>query len=374
LFLPILGERVEPHAATRAAPLVAKWALEQRQETEIELKQLRYFVGIVDSGSVSRAASDMHIAQSALSQHVAVLEREFNTPLLLRSARGVAPTEAGKQLYRHAQLMLQQAEQARASVSNCTSEPSGPVSFGMPLSLAGSLAYPIFEAVWQHHPLVRLQMHEGVSGSILEWIRTGRLSIGLAFDDENLDGLDAIPVMEERLFLVVSTRSPLAKRKVVSLAEVQQLPLIMPLPGQGLRPGLERAMVREGMVLSHVVAEANCVHLLKRAAMAGVAHTVLGWQSFADEVAAGTLAGLQIVRPSVLQTTALCTAAAAWTQTASRVRACIVDGLRHAISRSRWRGVRFLGEGEPAASTPPVAKPVVLRLAAKPRRQTADAE
>lgn len=326
-------------------------------------------------GSLARAASDVHIAQSALSQHMSLLEQELKTPLLVRSVRGMAPTEAGKQLYRHAQLMLQQAEQARAAVSNCSSEPSGPVSFGIPLSLAGSLAYPIFEAVWRHHPLVRLQLHEGVSGSILEWVKSGRLSIGLAFDDENLDGLETIPVMEERLFLVVSARSPLAKRKVVSLAEVEQLPLIMPLPGHGLRPCLERAMVREGMVLTRVVAEANSVHLLKQAAAAGMAHTVLGWQSFADGVAAGTLAGLQIVRPSVLQTTALCMpAASTWTQTAARVRACMVDGVRQAIARARWRGVRFLGEPEEPAASAPAGKPVVLRLAAKARRQTAAAE
>jgi LysR family nitrogen assimilation transcriptional regulator len=319
-------------------------------------------------GSLSRAAGDVHIAQSALSQHVATLEREFNTPLLLRSARGVVPTEAGKQLYRHAQLMLQQAEQARASVSNCTSEPSGPVSFGMPLSLAGTLAYPIFESVWQHHPLVRLQLHEGVSGSILEWIKTGRLSIGLAFDDGNLDGLDAVPVIEERLFLVLSPRSPLAHRKVVSLSEVQMLPLIMPMPGQGVRPGLERVMVREGMVLSQVVAEANSEHLLKQAVAAGVAHTVLGWQCVADEVAAGKLAAVQIVRPSVVCTTSLCMpASSAWTQTATRVRACIIDALRQTIARTRWRGVRFIESEEEGAATAAPAAPVVLTLAGKRR-------
>jgi LysR family transcriptional regulator, nitrogen assimilation regulatory protein len=303
---------------------------------------------------------------------VATLEREFNTPLLLRSARGVIPTEAGKQLYRHAQLMLQQAEQARASVSNCSSEPSGPVSFGMPLGLAGTLAYPVFESVWQSHPLVRLQMHEGVSGSILEWIKSGRMSLGLAFDDGNLDGLDAVPVMEERLFLVLSPRSPLARRKVVSLAEVQQLPLIMPMPGQGVRPCVERAMVREGMVLSQVVAESNSVHLLKQAVIAGMAHTVLGWQCVADEVAAGKLAAVQIVRPSVLRTTTVCMlSSSAWTQTATRVRACAIEAVRQAILRARWRGVRFLAGEEEAAPSGTTTQPVVVTLASK--RQAANA-
>lgn len=360
-----------PPAGAGASPAVPRHLSSNGRRQKIELKQLRYFVRIVDLGSLSRAAGDVHIAQSALSQHVATLEREFNTPLLLRSARGVVPTEAGKQLYRHAQLLLQQAEQARASVSNCTSEPSGPVSFGMPLSLAAKLAYPIFDAVWQQHPLVRLQVHEGASGTILEWIKSGRLSLGLAFDDGNLDGLDATPVMEERLFLVLSPRSPLSRRKVVSLAEVQQLSLVMPMPGQGVRPCLERAMVREGMVLSQVVAEANSLHLLKQAVESGLAHTVLGWSSVADEIAAGKLAAVQIVRPSVQLTSALCMpATSAWTQTATRVRGAVIEALRQTIARARWRGVRFVPtEDETALGEAPPA--TVLPLPDRP--QTAEA-
>jgi LysR family nitrogen assimilation transcriptional regulator len=104
-------------------------------------------VQIVDLGSLSRAAGALHIAQSALSQHVAALESEMEAPLLERSSRGVRPTESGRLLYQHAQLMLQQAAEARAAVKAASAEPTGDVKMGLPLSLAFSLGLPILTAV-----------------------------------------------------------------------------------------------------------------------------------------------------------------------------------------------------------------------------------
>ena len=68
----------------------------------IQLRHLHYFVGIVDAGSLSRAASTLFVAQPALSQQMADLEQRLGVPLLHRSARGVRPTPAGLLLYREA--------------------------------------------------------------------------------------------------------------------------------------------------------------------------------------------------------------------------------------------------------------------------------
>ena len=61
----------------------------------VQLRQLRYFTGIVDAGSFSRAALTLHVAQPALSQQIAELELDLGVPLLQRSARGTQPTAAG---------------------------------------------------------------------------------------------------------------------------------------------------------------------------------------------------------------------------------------------------------------------------------------
>jgi LysR family nitrogen assimilation transcriptional regulator len=268
-------------------------------EAPIELRQLRYFVRIVELGSLSRAAGALHVAQSALSQHVATLEGEFGTPLLNRSARGVTPTEAGRHLYQHAQSILRQVDDTKSAVSACTSEPTGLVAFGLPLSLVAPLALPIFLAVRARYPGVKLLIHEELSGTILEWIKNGRLSLGIAFDDGNLEGLSATPLLEERLFLVVSAKSPLARRKLISLREVADLELVLPTSDQGVRDRIERAMARAGHRITRVVAEVNSLTLMKQAAGAGIGATILSWPSIEAEVAQGTVAAIDIARPAI---------------------------------------------------------------------------
>src|SRR6185295_1297088 len=97
--------------------------------------------------------------------------------------------EAGRLLYRHAQAILKQVDDCRAAVAAQASEPTGRVAFGMPLSLVAPLALPVFQAVRAQYPGVQLLLHEELSGTILEWIKNGRLSLGIAFDDGNLEGL-----------------------------------------------------------------------------------------------------------------------------------------------------------------------------------------
>jgi DNA-binding transcriptional LysR family regulator len=72
----------------------------------MNFKRLRYFAKVVDVGSLTQAADLLYVAQPALSQQIATLEAEVRQTLLVRTKRGVTPTEAGKTLYRHAQLIL----------------------------------------------------------------------------------------------------------------------------------------------------------------------------------------------------------------------------------------------------------------------------
>ncbi len=78
----------------------------------MELRQIRYFVKVVELGSMSRAALELDIVQSALSQQISRLESELSTRLLQRTSKGVVPTEAGLAFFREAQLTLRHAEQA----------------------------------------------------------------------------------------------------------------------------------------------------------------------------------------------------------------------------------------------------------------------
>jgi LysR family nitrogen assimilation transcriptional regulator len=314
----------------------------------MEFRQLRYFVRIVDLGSVSRAAGALHVAQSALSQQVAALEAELNTALLHRSTRGVTPTDAGRQLYQHAQAILKQSDDAKTAVAQCSSEPSGLVALGVPLSLVAPLAMPIFQAVRTQHPRIRLQILEELSGTILEWVKSGRLTLGIAFDDGNLESLAATPILEERLFLIVPPKSPLARRKVVTLRDVAELELVLPTPDQGVRSRIDRAMARSGHAIGKVVAEINSLTLIKQCTAAGIGSTILSWPSVEAEVAQGSVVAIEIARPSITRVATLCVLASA---PRSRAVECVMqqtrEAIRDTVRRVAWRGVRYLDDTTP---------------------------
>ncbi|WP_048629485.1 LysR family transcriptional regulator, partial [Pandoraea apista] len=106
----------------------------------MDVRQLRNFVTIVDSGSLSKAADRLHIAQPSLSAQLRGLEEELQAQLLLRSAQGVTPTEAGKALYRHARVVLRQMEQIRQEVREGGGSEAGAGGGGVSTAIGAVLA------------------------------------------------------------------------------------------------------------------------------------------------------------------------------------------------------------------------------------------
>src|SRR5215207_7490249 len=127
----------------------------------VNLRRLKYFVKIVDIGSLTQAAEVLFIAQPALSQQLATLEGEVRQQLLVRTKRGVTPTEAGMVLYRHAQLILRQCDQAQSDMQAAGRGLSGSVSIGLaPGTVAAGLALPLLRLLRARHPGILPYLNE----------------------------------------------------------------------------------------------------------------------------------------------------------------------------------------------------------------------
>src|SRR3954469_11053805 len=173
----------------------------------MELRQLRYFVSIVDHGSLSRAALVLHVAQPALTQQLRQLEEELGAQLLHRSAQGVLSTDAGKVFYEHAQAILKQVGDARSAVTQSTTRPSGSVTLGLPHSISGALALPLLLAVRERFPEITLQLTEELSGSLAEQLKAGRINLAVLFDDGQLGGFATAALVEEELMFICRSNS-----------------------------------------------------------------------------------------------------------------------------------------------------------------------
>src|SRR5256885_4416273 len=129
---------------------------------------------------MSRAALDLDMVQSALSQQVSRLESELATRLLQRTPRGVVPTEAGVAFFREAQLTLRHAEQAVRSAQQARL--SGSVSVGLAPTTSAMLGLPMMQAMRARYPDVRLHMVEGMSGHLTDMLNARALDMAVLFD------------------------------------------------------------------------------------------------------------------------------------------------------------------------------------------------
>ncbi|MEG2819102.1 MAG: LysR family transcriptional regulator, partial [Comamonas sp.] len=172
----------------------------------MELRQLRYFVRIVELGSMSRAALDLDMVQSALSQQISRLESELSTRLLQRTPRGVIPTEAGQAFFHEAQLTLRHATQAIHAAQQARL--SGAVSMGLSPTIANVLGLPLMRAMRERYPDVRLHMVSALSGHLTSLLNARQLDLAILFDTQSARRWSVMPLLEEQLFLIQSRQQP----------------------------------------------------------------------------------------------------------------------------------------------------------------------
>lgn len=192
----------------------------------MNFRRLKYFVKIVDIGSLTQAAEVLHIAQPALSQQVATLEGELDQQLLIRTKRGVTPTEAGKVLYTHARTILRQCEQAQLAVNNVGQTLGGQVSIGLaPGTAASSITMPLLQTVRAELPDVLVYLHEN-SGTVLnDKLLSGQLDMAVLYERSPVAGICSQPLLKEDLYLVGTRECP---GQSVDLAAVAQMNLYLP--------------------------------------------------------------------------------------------------------------------------------------------------
>jgi len=243
-------------------------------ETAMNLRRLKYFVKIVDIGSLTQAAEVLHIAQPALSQQLATLEGELHQQLLIRTKRGVTPTEAGNILYTHAQTILRQCEQAQSAVNSAGMSLNGQVSVGLaPGTAATSLALPLLQAVREQHPGILLYLNENFGNVLTDLTANGRMDMAVQYGNKSAAGVTFVPLMKEDLYLVGSNtvHNP---GKYVELSDVAKLNLFLPSP-----QNLLRKLVDESLVLrrlnAKVIGEIESANTLIAAIASGLGATIL---------------------------------------------------------------------------------------------------
>jgi LysR family transcriptional regulator, nitrogen assimilation regulatory protein len=309
----------------------------------MELRQLRYFVAIVEHGSLSRAARVLHVAQPALTQQIQQLEAELGAQLLHRSAQGVLATDAGKVFYEHAQAILKQVGDAKAAIMHSADKPAGTVALGIPQSVSGAFALPLLTAVREAYPDVSLQISEELSGNLIEQLLSGRINLAILFDDGQLSAFATTPLVEEELMYVARTGSRYAPRgKTVTLAKALDAPLILPSATHGVRPRIESVARDAGLAL-HNVTDINSIAILKSALMADMGATILPPAPVLAEIERGQLTAWPLAGARITRTVVLCSSRSIpLTHAAAVVGKLVAEVACDLCAGERWPGARRL--------------------------------
>jgi len=306
----------------------------------MELRQLRYFVRIVELGSMSRAALDLDLVQSALSQQVSRLEGELCTRLLQRSSKGVLPTEAGLAFFREAQLTLRHAEQAVRAAQQ--SRLSGSVSVGLASTTAVVLGVPLMRAMRERYPDVRLHLVESMSGHLSGMLNARQLDLAVLFDTGVARRWSVMPLLEEKLYLM-SPRTAGPAPVATCMALLEGVPLILPTGAHGLRSTLDAAFAR-AEIKPRLVAEVDSLTMLMDAVCAGLGSTVQPWAALGRvRHAAQCLQWAEITDAQVHRSNALCSLSDdELSPAALATRVVLADCARSLVRSGAWEGARLV--------------------------------
>lgn len=304
----------------------------------MELRQFRYFVRVVELGSMSRAALDLGVVQSALSQQISRLESELATRLLQRSSKGVVPTEAGLAFFREAQLTLRHADEASRAAQQ--SRLSGSVSVGLAPTTGSVLGLPLMQAMRERYPEVRLHIVESLSGHLSTMLNARQLDLAVLFDTHPARRWSVTPLLEEKLFLIGPRRSDAKAR--VRMAELKGLPLILNSGAHGLRSTLDAAFAR-ARFKPVVAAEIDSLALLMDAVDAGLGCTIQPWAAlgrFADAQERFQLS--EIADAQVRRLNSLCSLSDDELSPAGLAARVVLAGCaRELVQAGRWGGARL---------------------------------
>ena len=272
----------------------------------MNLRRLKYFVKIVDVGSLTQAADLLHIAQPALSQQLATLEGEVRQQLLLRTKRGVTPTEAGKVLYRHAQLILRQCDQAVVDMQAASRGLSGSVSIGLaPGTMAATLSLPLLRILRARHPGIVPYLNENYGTTLSELIMNGRMDLAVLYGGRApVHGLSFLPLLRESLFLVGPQSMP-APPETVPLRALADFDLYLPRAYNYIRRLVDEAFVAIGLT-PRVVAEIESASTLGAVISDGLGATIVPTSLARELVIESDAWQSRIVEPSIEAPLALC--------------------------------------------------------------------
>lgn len=209
----------------------------RRRGGRVELRQLEYFVQVARLQHVTKAAEELHVAQSAVSRQIHRLEEELGIRLFMQRGRNVQLTPVGQLFLRRAEAILGDLDRAVMEIHEFLDPEVGEIRLGFPHSLGIHLVPQVVAAFRKIHPNVKFRFRQGMYPSLIRDVVDAE--VDLAFISpfpENNEQVTGEVVLTESLFAILPTSHPLANKESINLSELKDETFVLFGNGYSLRP------------------------------------------------------------------------------------------------------------------------------------------
>lgn len=271
----------------------------------MDFNQLKNFTVIAELGSITKAAATLSVAQPALSRQIKKLEEELGIPLFYRHGHGVSLTDEGQVFLEQSSRLITDFHSLKRNAASWGSQVTGTVSIGMPPTVARVIGSDLVVSFKQKFPEASIELSEGLSGHIHEWLKTGRVDIALLFDTTATRSISTERLWSEELHLYYGPEY-FDFGPEIQLKELVGTPIALPSYQHALRFLLE-ANTRQGDLALNDVTEINSLSVITEVLMKSPIVAILPPASVQKELASGHLVEARIIDPVMTRDLVLAT-------------------------------------------------------------------
>ncbi|WP_077618469.1 LysR family transcriptional regulator [Bacillus sinesaloumensis] len=193
----------------------------------MELKDLRYFMEVVDYGSFTKAAVNTYISQPTLSKSIKKLETDLNVELFERSTRKLVLTDAGEIVYKQATKILGSTKELHTLLDDLMNLPTGTIKIGIP-PLIGTLFFPTIAGKFgMQHTHVSLELIELGAKRIEHLVDDGQVDVGIVVNPTDNKRFSVQPFIKEEFMLFTHPDHPFSNEETIKLEQLQHESFIL---------------------------------------------------------------------------------------------------------------------------------------------------
>ncbi|MGG0936733.1 LysR family transcriptional regulator [Brevibacillus centrosporus] len=214
----------------------------------MEWQQFEYFQALAKHQNFTKAADELALTQSALSRSIAKLEEEFGVPLFERKIRGVALNQYGEILLPYVNRVIQEITQAKQEIKDMDDPFTGTISLAFIHTLGSSFVPDLIGVFREKYPGIQFQLTQDSTRKIMNLLEAGKIDLGLCSPNEQMKNkyIEAVPAIDEQLYLIVPKKHRLADMKEVELKEVANEPFVSYKHESGIREVIENLCQKAG--------------------------------------------------------------------------------------------------------------------------------